>query len=93
MIGIVAKTIDHRVIEEFFQLFKTPWELVQQGRQYDVVIAASEDIPDVDTRLLIVFRSQRHEYRFALRDHTGPARARRQFYVAVLATCPRTQRR
>ncbi len=58
MIGIVAKTIDHRVIEEFFQLFKTPWELVQQGRKYDVVIAASEDIPDVDTRLLIVFRSQ-----------------------------------
>lgn len=40
---------------EFFELFKTPWEIYVPGRVYDVVIAGACEVPQVDTRLLIVY--------------------------------------
>ena len=45
------------VVEEFFELFKTPWEFYLPGRQYDVVIATTDVEPDVGTRLLLVCAS------------------------------------
>ena len=39
MIGVVARANQARLVEEFFQLFKTPWEFYTPGRAYDVVIA------------------------------------------------------
>lgn len=45
-------------VEEFFQLFKTPWEPFQPGADYDVVLAVSDRVPDVDVRLLIIFGSE-----------------------------------
>jgi len=43
------------VVEEFFELFKTPWEIYQEGRAYDVVIATVDDVPQVDAPLLLVY--------------------------------------
>lgn len=40
MIGVIANPSDHPVVKEFFELFKTPWELYEDGRQYDVVLCA-----------------------------------------------------
>jgi hypothetical protein len=60
MIGVIGKNDEIPVIEEFFQLFKTPWEIYQAGRQYDVVLVTADEIPDVDSRLLLVYRSLRH---------------------------------
>ncbi len=58
MIGVILRSDEAAAAEEFFQLFKTPWELFQPGREYDVVIATNEDIPEVTTRLIVVFGSE-----------------------------------
>jgi hypothetical protein len=57
MIGVIAKPGQTAAVEEFFQLFKTPWESYREGRSYDVVITAAEEVPHVDAVLLIVFGS------------------------------------
>jgi hypothetical protein len=38
MLGVIANPVDHDVIRELFELFKTPWEFHRPGRSYDVVI-------------------------------------------------------
>ena len=58
MIGVVAGAGERAAVDEFFELFKTPWEPWRPDRNYDVVIAATEVVPEVDTRLLLVFRSR-----------------------------------
>lgn len=58
MIGVIPKVGQEAVIEEFFELFKTPWEFYKQGRAYDVVLAAANDIPEVDARLILVYGSE-----------------------------------
>ena len=58
MIGVIPKVDQHAAVEEFFELFKTPWEFYKVGRQYDVVVATAEEIPDVDTRLLVIYGAE-----------------------------------
>src|SRR5262245_6129204 len=58
MIGVVADVSERDVVEEFFELFKTPWERFRPGYAYDVVIATTPDVPDVDARLLIISGSR-----------------------------------
>src|SRR5439155_4428060 len=53
MIGVICKIDQVAVVEEFFELFKTPWEFYQRGRAYEVVVATADDVPGVDARLLI----------------------------------------
>ena len=48
MIGVIPNPNETAVVEEFFQLFKTPWEFHRQGRIYDVVVATTDEIPNVD---------------------------------------------
>lgn len=55
MIGVIPKPNQAEVVEEFFELFKTPWELHRPGRVYDVVIATADELPEVNARLLIVY--------------------------------------
>lgn len=46
MIGVIAHVMDHGVVREFFELFKTPWEFYRRGRQYDVLVCTGD--PDVE---------------------------------------------
>ena len=39
LIGVIAKSEEMPVAEEFFELFKTPWEPCKIGRRYDVVLS------------------------------------------------------
>jgi peptidoglycan/xylan/chitin deacetylase (PgdA/CDA1 family) len=57
VIGVIAKADETPEVEEFFELFKTPWEFYRPGRQYDVVVTTACDIPEVDARLLVVYGS------------------------------------
>jgi hypothetical protein len=58
MIGVLSKENETRTVEEFFHLFKTPWEFYVQDRSYDCVIATSEDIPEhLNARLLVIYDS------------------------------------
>ncbi len=53
VIGVVPRELETQAIEEFFQLFKTPWELYRAGEPYDVVLASGE-VPEGATAQLIL---------------------------------------
>ena len=36
VIGVLSKDSEARAVQEFFQLFKTPWEFWAPGRPYDL---------------------------------------------------------
>jgi hypothetical protein len=38
MIGVVAEYTEAAIVQEFFQLFKTPWEFYREDAQYEVVL-------------------------------------------------------
>ena len=66
MIGVVCGREDAAVFAEFFELFKTPWELYEHGRDYDVVLAGAGDVPELDAGLLVIHgaREARGDDRF-----------------------------
>lgn len=55
MIGVLAKPGDREVIEEFFQLFKTPWEFYVHGRNYSVILSTQSNIPEMGSKLVIIY--------------------------------------
>lgn len=61
MIGVITKQDEHQVVEEFFQLFKTPWEYYESGRRYDVLLVTDQTMPDNDAELVILYGTERHE--------------------------------
>ncbi|NIQ13810.1 MAG: hypothetical protein GTO02_05210 [Candidatus Dadabacteria bacterium] len=58
MIGVISKKSQRSSVEEFFQLFKVPWEFYSGGRTYDVIISTDSTIPVPDARLTIVFGAE-----------------------------------
>lgn len=58
MIGVISKPDQRGVVEEFFELFKTPWEFHIPGRTYEVVLATTGDVPEVDARLLLLYGAE-----------------------------------
>jgi hypothetical protein len=59
MIGVISKHGERAMAEEFFQIFKTPWEFYVQQRTYDVVIVASEEVPaNLTANLLLIYNSR-----------------------------------
>ena len=38
MLGVVADSAEQHVVQEFFELFKTPWEFYRADRQYEVLL-------------------------------------------------------
>jgi len=58
VIGVIPRPEQLPVVEEFFELFKTPWEVYRPGRHYDVVVATVTDVPDVEAGLLIVYGAE-----------------------------------
>lgn len=58
MIGVISKDGETGIAEEFFQLFKTPWEPYRPQHSYDVVIATSKDVPtNLSTSVLLIYNS------------------------------------
>jgi hypothetical protein len=55
MIGVEAPTADPRVVAEFFELFKTPWEYLRHGRRYDTIVCVGEANIDRSSAKLIVY--------------------------------------
>lgn len=56
MIGVISKENEIEVVEEFFQLFKTPWEFYKDDREYEVVIISkSECIKKINAKVILVF--------------------------------------
>ena len=57
MIGVLAKFDELPIAEEFFQLFKTPWEHFVPGKTYDVVLSTGDLPADLECRLAVVYSS------------------------------------
>jgi hypothetical protein len=57
LIAVLSSADDAPAVEEFFQLFKTPWEYYQPDREYDIVLVTSERVPELAARLLLVYSS------------------------------------
>ena len=53
MIGVIARADQAQAVSEFFELFKTPWELYRHGCAYDLVISTTDVAPDPMPRLFI----------------------------------------
>lgn len=67
MIGVIATSAEHPVVEEFFELFKTPWEFYEAGRHYDVVLCTGELPPEEDaTGLILVFAGRKLAWDFTV---------------------------
>ena len=58
VIGVLSKVNQAAAVEEFFELFKTPWEYCEPCRTYDVVVVTADVIPDVDARLVLVYGAE-----------------------------------
>ena len=72
MIGVVADPADWPVVKEFFELFKTPWELARPGRVYEVLLIAGNEAYDCDSKLTLVYSSAPRKEDMALRLTAGP---------------------
>lgn len=60
MIGVMAHDSDHGVVREFFELFKTPWEVYRSGRQYDVLLcAADQDVEEDAAKLTLIYAGRK----------------------------------
>jgi hypothetical protein len=57
MIGVLFPAEAASAVAEFFELFKTPWEPYQTGREYEVVVATVSAVPAIQRPLLVVFGS------------------------------------
>jgi hypothetical protein len=62
MIGVVANEAEHRVVAEFFELFKTPWEFHRPGAHYDILICSNSMVPKNNARLLFLYGAQRQAF-------------------------------
>ena len=60
MIGVVVNSSERAVVEEFFELFKTPWEFYSEGGRYDVVLYAGklDDLEKISARVVILYSSE-----------------------------------
>lgn len=58
MIGVVAKEGETEIVEEFFQLFKVPWESYRPGRSYDVVLISGAVPEGVAAQLVLIYGSE-----------------------------------
>jgi hypothetical protein len=58
LIGVIPKPGQLDVVEEFFQLFKTPWEFYRPGGVYSTVISTCPDVSNVNARLLVLYGAE-----------------------------------
>lgn len=59
MIGVIANPLQESTVEEFFQLFKVPWEFLDKEKRYDVIISTDGSKVLPTARLIIIFNSKK----------------------------------
>jgi len=58
MIGVFCKDHEKEIAQEFFELFKTPWEFYAKDRSYDVVLSTRKETPAINGKILVVYGSE-----------------------------------
>ena len=76
MIGVATSGTDRAAVEEFFELFKTPWEPAVAGRKYRVVLSTAANIEKLQADLFLLYGSAENAVDRAagktLTHHDGP---------------------
>ena len=60
MIGVIAQEHETNTVEEFFQLFKVPWEFYRSGASYDVILISGPAPDGVVAQLVLIYGSNAH---------------------------------
>jgi hypothetical protein len=60
MIGVAAHPAQDDFVNEFFELFKTPWEWLVPGKRYRVVLSANGHTEPCDAELALVYGAAEH---------------------------------
>ncbi|MFN0127098.1 MAG: hypothetical protein ACKV19_10495 [Verrucomicrobiales bacterium] len=55
MIGVWVQDTDRPAVEEFFELFKTPWEFGRPNHLYDIILCGDSITPPQPARLTLEF--------------------------------------
>src|ERR1043166_887520 len=58
MIAVIARREENPIVEEFFELFKTPWEYFVPNKRYDVVLTTGDMPVESDAKLVLIYCSQ-----------------------------------
>jgi hypothetical protein len=58
MLGVIANNYEKEIVNEFFELFKTPWEFYSENQVYDVVVCTGERPEKVNASLVIIYSSE-----------------------------------
>ena len=58
MIGVASQRSERRIVSEFFELFKTPWEFYRSDEQYDVLVCTSDNFGFESSKLIFIFSSE-----------------------------------
>jgi hypothetical protein len=60
VIGVLAKPYDKAVVQEFFELFKTPWDVCRPGQRYDVLLCTADvELPNDAAELVVVYSGRK----------------------------------
>lgn len=62
MIGVSVGSDHVAAAREFFELFKTPWEIRRSDRHYDVLLICDDSTDDWRAPLVLVFNARSHPY-------------------------------
>ncbi len=73
MIGVLCRAGEQDSVQEFFELFKTPWEFFTERKNYGVIVSTLAEIPRVNAGLIILYSSV--PTRFDAREGTAVAPA------------------
>ncbi len=74
MIGVLTSVNEKAPVEEFFQLFKTPWQFCRTGEEYSVIITTGEPDFSFSSRLWIIFSNRELRFDSQLGIRTIPKR-------------------
>ena len=56
-IGVIAEKSEQGIVEEFFELFKTPWEYASSEKSYDILLITADTEEQIDAPVVILYGS------------------------------------
>jgi len=62
LIGVISSDKERKVVSQFFELFKTPWGFYDPHRSYDVVLSTQNKIQKTNSKLLIIYSSDKSHF-------------------------------
>ena len=63
MIGVIANPSERPIVNEFFELFKTPWEFYRSDRHYDVLLCSGDaSFEQQSAKLILIYAGEKLEF-------------------------------